>query len=152
MHIRATLDREVLMPAVRAYMLFATLGDFGEIVGGIPPSTASSSSPAREIEVWLASENEDESIAAAARTVSDIVDVVVAEEPADRRPPGRAGRGRRAGGRRSPPRRRRHRPTTNTLRPRSQARTRPAPRPPARRCRNRRGCAPFVSTPSGSTR
>jgi len=81
-HVVAELSEDALMPSVRAYMLFAALGDLGEIVGSIPAQDGVEQFSGRRIEVWLASECEDEAIERAAASVSDVARVVV-HEPAE---------------------------------------------------------------------
>ncbi len=81
-HLVAELGEETLMPAVRAFMLFAALAEHGEIVGSIPTQEGVEQFAGRRVEVWLASEHEDEVLRTAAAEVSDVVGVVVDAEPA----------------------------------------------------------------------
>ncbi|MGO9752767.1 MAG: chemotaxis protein CheW [Solirubrobacteraceae bacterium] len=79
LYINATLTDDVLMPAVRAYMLFVALGDYGELIGSIPSKENVEQFSGREVEVWLASEVDEEIVVRASRTVSDVATVTVRE-------------------------------------------------------------------------
>ncbi len=71
--LRAQLADDAMMPAVRAHMLFAALGDHGEILCCKPEPHEIETFDGREVEAWLASEHEEETIAATAREVSEVV-------------------------------------------------------------------------------
>jgi two-component system chemotaxis sensor kinase CheA len=86
-HVVADLSEEALMPAVRAFMLFAALGELGEIVGSIPAQDGVEQFQGSRLEAWLASDREDEVIEAAARNVSDVVDVALDESAEQLAPP-----------------------------------------------------------------
>jgi two-component system chemotaxis sensor kinase CheA len=79
LHVKVDLAADVLMPAVRAYMLFVALGDYGEVIGSIPSKEGVEQFSGREVEVWLASEFDEDAVADAARTVSDVAAVTVRE-------------------------------------------------------------------------
>jgi two-component system, chemotaxis family, sensor kinase CheA len=81
LRVRVTLDEEVLMPAVRAHMVLAALGDHGGILASAPPRDALEQFQAREIDAWIASEHSDEAIAANVRGVSEVFTVEVNELP-----------------------------------------------------------------------
>ncbi len=81
LRVRVTLDEEVLMPAVRAHMVLAALGDHGEILASAPPRDALEQFQGREIDAWIASDHEDEAIAANVRGVSEVFTVEVNELP-----------------------------------------------------------------------
>jgi two-component system, chemotaxis family, sensor kinase CheA len=81
LRVHATLDEEVLMPAVRAHMVLAALGDHGEILASAPPRDALEQFQGREIDAWIASDHEDEAIAANVRGVSEVFTVEVNELP-----------------------------------------------------------------------
>ncbi len=49
------LDPEVMMPAVRAHMVFAALNDHGEMIGSIPAPDAIENFEGHEIDAWLVS-------------------------------------------------------------------------------------------------
>ncbi len=88
-HVVADLSEEALMPAVRAFMFFAALGELGEIVGSIPAQDGVEQFTGSRLEAWLASDREDEVIEAAARNVSDVEDVILDEAQDDLTPPSR---------------------------------------------------------------
>ena len=79
LYLKADLSDDVLMPAVRAYMVFTALGDYGELLGSIPSKDGVEHFSGRVVEVWLASEVDEDVVARAAQTVSDIAAVTVRE-------------------------------------------------------------------------
>ncbi len=79
LYIKATLADDVMMPAVRAYMLFNALDDHGDIIGSIPAKDGVEHFAGREVEVWLTTDLEEEVIERAGQSVSDIATVVVRE-------------------------------------------------------------------------
>jgi two-component system chemotaxis sensor kinase CheA len=79
LHVVVTLSNETMMPAVRAVMVFAALADHGKLIGSIPDEAKVEQFDRRTVEVWLATEHEEEAVAASARFVSDVVGVEVAE-------------------------------------------------------------------------
>jgi len=81
LRVRVTLVETVLMPAVRAHMVLAALTDHGEILASSPPPDAVEQFEGREIDAWIASDHEDETIAANVRGVSEVFTVEVNEEP-----------------------------------------------------------------------
>ncbi len=81
LRVHATLDEEVLMPAVRAHMVLAALGDHGDILASAPPRDALEQFQGRDIDAWIASDHEDEAIAANVRAVSEVFTVEVNELP-----------------------------------------------------------------------
>lgn len=81
LRVRITLVETVLMPAVRAHMALAALTDHGEILASSPPPDAVEQFEGREIDAWIASEDEDETIAANVRDVSEVFTVEVNEAP-----------------------------------------------------------------------
>jgi two-component system chemotaxis sensor kinase CheA len=76
-HITAQLADDVAMPTVRAYMLLAALGEHGEIVEANPTEDKVEGFSGKVVEVWLATEHEDEVVARAARDVPDIASVTL---------------------------------------------------------------------------
>ena len=124
------------MPAVRAYMVLAALGEHGELLASTPtPDESSTPSPAATIEAWVATEHENAALVAAAGAVADVG-----------RRPSVGGVARR--------RRRRRRPGADEV---DAAAAPDAPRPTPSRTGARRTRAktiaprPSASTPSGST-
>jgi two-component system, chemotaxis family, sensor kinase CheA len=81
LRVRITLVETVLMPAVRAHMALAALTGHGEILASSPPPDAVEQFEGREIDAWIASEDEDETIAANVRDVSEVFTVEVNEAP-----------------------------------------------------------------------
>jgi two-component system, chemotaxis family, sensor kinase CheA len=81
LRVHVTLGEEVLMPAVRAHMVLAALADHGEILASAPPPDGLEQFQGREIDAWVASEHEDETIAADVRAVSEVFTVEVNEAP-----------------------------------------------------------------------
>jgi len=77
LRVRVTLNEEVLMPAVRAHMILAALTDHGEILASAPPPDSVEQFQGRQIDAWLASDHEDETIAADVRGVSEVFTVEV---------------------------------------------------------------------------
>ena len=158
LHIRVILTEDVMMPAVRAHMVLAAVGDHGEVLGSVPAPEGIEQFQGHEIESWVASDHEDAPIVTNLGSISEVAAVAVAdvtrpdapaaaaaaapapsaapaEEPPSAPAPGPADPA--PSSRRPPPRRRPARPGPREKRPR------PTPtRPPAR-------CA---STPSASTR
>ncbi|HLI59695.1 MAG TPA: chemotaxis protein CheA [Solirubrobacteraceae bacterium] len=76
LHVKAILHESVLMPAVRAHMVLAALGEHGELIGSAPTPEGVEQFDGHLIEAWLACEHEEEAIVA---TVSEISDVARAE-------------------------------------------------------------------------
>ncbi|MGA2014314.1 MAG: chemotaxis protein CheA, partial [Solirubrobacteraceae bacterium] len=79
LHVVAILADDVLMPAVRAHMVFAALADHGELVGGVPSVDAVDQFSGQRIEAWIVSEHEEEVVGATAGSVTDVVAVEVGE-------------------------------------------------------------------------
>jgi len=79
LYVKATLAEEVLMPAVRAHMMLAALGDHGEIIGSAPAPDAIENFQGRQIEAWLTTDHEEEAVATTARRVSEVEEVEVRE-------------------------------------------------------------------------
>ena len=82
LRVHVTLGETVLMPAVRAHMVLAALTDHGEILASSPPPDGVEQFEGREIDAWIASDHEDEAIAADVRGVSEVFTVEVDEAPA----------------------------------------------------------------------
>jgi two-component system, chemotaxis family, sensor kinase CheA len=82
-HVVAELGEDALMPSVRAYMLFAALGDLGELLGSVPAREHVEQFAGASLEVWLASDREDEVILETAAGVSDVACVRLEEVASD---------------------------------------------------------------------
>jgi two-component system chemotaxis sensor kinase CheA len=87
LHIVVKLDEEVMMPAVRAHMVFAALNDHGETLGSIPAHDIVENFQGHQIEAWLASEHEEEDVARSASQISDVAHVEITELANDALPP-----------------------------------------------------------------
>jgi two-component system, chemotaxis family, sensor kinase CheA len=82
LRVCVALSSEVLMPAVRAHMVLAALADHGEILASSPPSDGVEQFQGSQIDAWIASDHEDETIAANVRAVSEVFTVEVTAVPA----------------------------------------------------------------------
>lgn len=83
-HLVAELSEEALMPSVRAYMLFAALGELGELVGSVPAPDGIEQFDGQRLEAWLVSDREDDVIEAAAAGITDVVQVTLEQVAVDR--------------------------------------------------------------------
>ena len=81
LRVRVTLSEDVLMPSVRAHMVLTALTDYGEILASAPPPDAVEQFQGRQIDAWIASDHEDDAIAANVRAVSEVFTVEVDEAP-----------------------------------------------------------------------
>ncbi|MHB1837737.1 MAG: Hpt domain-containing protein, partial [Solirubrobacteraceae bacterium] len=79
LHVVALLSEQALMPAVRAHMVFAALGDHGEVIGGVPAIDEVEQFTGQRIEAWVATEHEEEVVAATVGALSDVTGVEVGE-------------------------------------------------------------------------
>ena len=79
LHVVAVLDERVLMPAVRAHMVFAALGEHGELIGAVPAVDEVEQFSGERIEAWITSEHEEEAVARTVSGVSDITAVEIGE-------------------------------------------------------------------------
>jgi two-component system chemotaxis sensor kinase CheA len=79
MHVQATLADDVMMPAVRAHMVLATLAEHGELIGSIPAPENVEQFQGRLIEAWLVSEHEADAVRASAAAVGDVTAATVSE-------------------------------------------------------------------------
>jgi two-component system chemotaxis sensor kinase CheA len=79
LHVVATLSEQALMPAVRAHMVFAALTEHGEIVASDPGYDEADNFSGQRIEVWVASEHEEEAVARTVGLISDVAGVQVNE-------------------------------------------------------------------------
>ncbi len=85
LQIEIALADDVMMPAVRAYMVLAAIADHGEVIHSAPGSDEVDTFDGRRIEAWLVTEHEVATIEAAVQVVPDIgaVSVSVAESTAE---------------------------------------------------------------------
>jgi two-component system chemotaxis sensor kinase CheA len=79
LHVVAVLDDQVLMPAVRAHMVFAALGEHGELIAGAPAIDDVEQFAGQRIEAWIASEHEQAAVIATVSAVSDVTGVEIGE-------------------------------------------------------------------------
>jgi two-component system chemotaxis sensor kinase CheA len=79
LYVKVTLDPEVMMPAVRAHMVFAALNGHGEMIGSVPTPDAIENFEGYEIEAWIVSEHEEAELAKTATRVSDVASADVSE-------------------------------------------------------------------------
>jgi len=87
LHVTVKLDEEVMMPAVRAHMVFAALNDHGETLGSIPSPDGIEQFQGHVIEAWVASDHPETHVAQSATRVSDVASVEVVEMAPDEVPP-----------------------------------------------------------------
>jgi two-component system chemotaxis sensor kinase CheA len=78
--VRARLDDECGMPGVRAFMVLKAVADYGDIVGSTPTAEGCEQFDGRQIEVFVASDAELETLIAAAKNVTDIVEASAEEK------------------------------------------------------------------------
>ena len=83
LHLSIELTDDVLMPAVRAHMLLAALGEHGEIVGSVPAQSGVELFQGRQVQVWVLSQHEDEVLVATASGITDVRSVAVADAERD---------------------------------------------------------------------
>jgi two-component system chemotaxis sensor kinase CheA len=81
LYVKVTLDPEVMMPAVRAHMVFAALNMHGEMIGSVPTPDGIENFEGHEIEAWIVSEHEEAELAKTATRVSDVESADVSELP-----------------------------------------------------------------------
>ncbi|HEX3615358.1 MAG TPA: chemotaxis protein CheA [Solirubrobacteraceae bacterium] len=79
LYVKTTLDPEVMMPAVRAHMVFAALNAHGEMIGSVPTPDAIENFEGYEIEAWIVTEHEEAELAKTATRVSDVASADVSE-------------------------------------------------------------------------
>ncbi len=77
--VRVALNKDVMMPAVRAHMVLAGLSDHGEVLGSVPAPEGLEQFQGREISAWVASDHEDETIVQNLSSVSEVASVTVAD-------------------------------------------------------------------------
>jgi two-component system, chemotaxis family, sensor kinase CheA len=82
LHVVVVLDDHVLMPAVRAHMTFAAMGEHGELIASAPPVDDVEQFAGQRIEAWIASEHEEAALISTISAVSDVVGVEILEVPA----------------------------------------------------------------------
>ena len=91
LRVRVDLTQDVMMPAVRAHMVLAALSDHGEVLGSMPAPEGLEQFAGREIDAWVASDHEDQTIIENLGSISevakvDVTDVTTPEGPANAAP------------------------------------------------------------------
>ncbi len=81
-HVQVRLDDAALMPSVRALMVLTAVADHGEVLASLPAEDAIDGFDGRTIEIWLASDHEDDSIETDAGAVPDVAEVTLSEPSA----------------------------------------------------------------------
>ncbi|MEZ5102662.1 MAG: chemotaxis protein CheA [Thermoleophilia bacterium] len=79
LRVAAELSAGVPMPSVRALMVLTALAEHGEVVASVPTEDELDGWGGSVVEVWLATEHEEDAVAAKAAAVSDVETVSVAE-------------------------------------------------------------------------
>lgn len=79
LHVRVQLHADVLMPAVRAHMVFSALNVHGETIGSVPTPDEIENFDGHELQAWIVSEHEEAELARTASGVSDVSAVEVRE-------------------------------------------------------------------------
>jgi two-component system chemotaxis sensor kinase CheA len=86
LHVAVALSDEVMMPAVRAHMVFAALIEHGEMIGSMPSMHDVELFSGKRIEAWLICEHEEAAVAATVAAISDVSGVEVGEAAATSAP------------------------------------------------------------------
>src|SRR5689334_10141472 len=68
-----------MMPAVRAHMVLAALSDHGDVIGSMPAPEGLEQFSGREIDAWVASDHEDETITQNLGAISEVATVTVTD-------------------------------------------------------------------------
>lgn len=83
LHIVAHLGSTASMPSVRAYQLITAAGELGDVLRSVPALDALEGFGGPRVEIWLASDREDDVVRSAALDVAEVVAVTVAEPSAE---------------------------------------------------------------------
>ena len=83
LHVRVRLNEDTLMPAVRAHMVLAAMSEHGEVVASNPAPDGLELFDGRQIDAWIATDHDQDSVVQAAAGVSEVSTVEVAELDAD---------------------------------------------------------------------
>jgi two-component system, chemotaxis family, sensor kinase CheA len=79
LRVRVNLTADVMMPAVRAHMVLAALSDHGDVLGSMPAPEGLEQFAGREIDAWVASDHEDETIVQNLGSISEVATVTVTD-------------------------------------------------------------------------
>ena len=78
-HVTVSLSADSPMPAVRAFQLIAALGDHGEVLTSVPTEDEVDGFAEHTVQLWIASEHEDDVIHKTALGVPEVIDAKVVE-------------------------------------------------------------------------
>jgi len=90
LHVRVSLQDDVLMPAARALMAINALADYGEVLRSDPPQDQVEGFKGREIDAWVVTSHEQDRVADSLRTIGDVAIVDVTAVDAHAPAPGGA--------------------------------------------------------------
>ncbi len=79
LRVRVELTDDVMMPAVRAHMVLAALSDHGDVLGSMPAPEGLEQFAGREIDAWVASDHEDQTITQNLSSISEVATVIVTD-------------------------------------------------------------------------
>jgi two-component system, chemotaxis family, sensor kinase CheA len=86
LHAVVHFGEDALMPAVRAYMVLAALGEHGQVVRSLPRETEVDSFDGKVVEAWLTSEHEEQAIERTLIAIADVSRVSVVPEGTEQKP------------------------------------------------------------------
>jgi two-component system, chemotaxis family, sensor kinase CheA len=86
LHAVVHFGEDVLMPAVRAYMVLAALGEHGQVVRSLPRETEVDAFDGKVVEAWLTSEHEEQAIERTLIAIADVSRVSVVPEGTEQKP------------------------------------------------------------------
>jgi two-component system chemotaxis sensor kinase CheA len=76
-HLVIGFNDDVSMPAVRAFMVHAAVAEHGDVIHSVPAADAIDNFDGKEIEVYLATDHEDDVVLAKARSVDEVATVTL---------------------------------------------------------------------------
>ena len=78
-HVTVSLATDSPMPAVRAFQLLAALGDHGEVLASVPTEDEVDGFAEHTVQLWIASEHEDNAVHKTALGVPEVIAATVVE-------------------------------------------------------------------------
>ncbi len=81
--IQTRLVEGAVMPSIRVYQALSALAQHGDALASVPHEDDLEGFTGAQYTIWIATEHEDDAVAATARDVMDVVDVTLAEVGAD---------------------------------------------------------------------
>lgn len=78
-HVSVMLSPDSPMPSVRAFQIIAALGDHGDVVASLPGEEDLDGFASHLVQVWVASDHEDDVVRTAVLGVPEVLDATVAE-------------------------------------------------------------------------